>query len=98
MAIAQLQTQNSMQQHSMTLNANREQPGILEYDEVTGQERIHSALSTLFDVANQNMITLMEAQNQRMQAMMDAQAQTQAQLARPRQVIRGPDGKIAGIH
>jgi hypothetical protein len=70
----------------------------LEFDETTGEERIHSALSTLLNSVNNNMLMMVEAQNQRMQAMMDAQAQAQAQLARPRQVIRGPDGKIAGIH
>jgi hypothetical protein len=108
LAIAQLQTQTQIKQQAMTLNANKDQPGLLEYDEVTGDERIHSALTALIDAANQNMISLMEAQNAKNQIVIDQQMRLMEQslaqqssieqaMSRPKNVVRDPSGRIIGV-
>ena len=103
-AIAQLQADNSMKQHSMSLNAQND---FIEYDE-TGGKSPNSALSDLVDAVNHNMTALIEAQNIKNQIVIDQQMKMMEQslaqqsaieqaMNRPKNVVRDPSGRIVGV-
>ena len=95
-AIAQLQAQNSMKQHVLSLNSNKEQEGLLELNE-NGDTQPNSALSSLVEAVNANMGQMMAIANQQNQAILQHQADIAQNLNRPKQVVRDVNGKIIGV-
>jgi hypothetical protein len=95
-AIAQIQAQNSMKQHVLTLNAGKEEEGLVELTD-TGDSRPNSALSSLVEAVNMNMTQMMAIANQQNQAVLNQHAQMAQQLTRPKQVVRDANGKIMGV-
>jgi hypothetical protein len=95
-AIAQIQAQNSMKQHVLSLNANQEQEGLVELSD-TGDSRPNSALSSLVEAVNMNMTQMMAMANQQNQAVLEQHAQMAQHLTRPKQVVRDANGKIMGV-
>lgn len=97
LAIAQLQAQNSMKQHVLSINANKAQEGILEISD-DGVEKPNSALEGLIEAVNMNLAQLMHIQNANNQQIIERQAAMIDQLNRPKQVVRDPNtGKIIGV-
>lgn len=95
-AIAQIQSQNSMKQHVLTLNSNKEQEGLVELTD-TGDTQPNSALSSLVEAVNTNMAQMMAIANQQNQSILQHQAEIQQQLNRPKQIVRDANGKIMGV-
>ena len=96
MAIAQLQTQTEIKKQAIQINANREQEGILELNEI-GEQQPNSALSGLIEAVNLNMAQMFEAQNRQNAMALERQAAMIEQMQRPKQVIRDINGKIMGV-
>jgi hypothetical protein len=95
-AIAQIQAQNSMKQHVLSLNAGKEEEGLVELTD-TGDTQPNSALSSLVEAVNMNMTQMMAMANQQNQAVLNQHAQMAQQLTRPKQVVRDANGKIMGV-
>jgi hypothetical protein len=95
-AIAQIQAQNSMKQHVLSLNAGKEEEGLVELTD-TGDTQPNSALSSLVEAVNMNMTQMMAMANQQNQAVLNQHAQMAQQLTRPKQVVRDANGKIIGV-
>jgi hypothetical protein len=99
-AIAQLQTQNSMKQHVLTLNANKDPDAMTELDE-TGTPQVSqllsSSLGNVIDSVNMNMTQMMTMANQQNQALLDRMSEMHNQVTRPKQVVRDANGKIIGV-
>lgn len=96
-AIAELQANNSMKQHVLTLNSNKPEEGLVEIG-MNGNYQPNSALSALVDAVNTNMAQMLQIQNQNNQAVLDRQHAMIEQIGRPKQVVRDPNtGKIIGV-
>ena len=96
-AIAELQANNSMKQHVLTLNSNKPEEGLVEIN-TEGNYQPNSALSALVDAVNTNMAQMLQIQNQNNQAVLDRQHAMIEQMGRPKQVVRDPNtGKIIGV-
>jgi hypothetical protein len=99
-AIAQIQAQNSMKQHVLTLNANKEPDSMTELDE-TGTPQVSqllsSSLGNVIDSVNMNMTQMMTMANQQNQALLDRMSEMHNQVTRPKQVVRDANGKIIGV-
>ena len=99
-AIAQIQAQNSMKQHVLTLNANKDPDAMTELDE-TGAPQISqllsSSLGNVIDSVNMNMTQMMTMANQQNQALLDRMSEMHNQVTRPKQVVRDANGKIIGV-
>ena len=95
-AIAELQAQNSMKQHVLSLNKDRPVESLTELD-LLGNEQPTSALSGLVEAINQNMQQLVGIQNAQNQQIIERQAAMIEQLNRPKQVMRDINGKIIGV-
>jgi hypothetical protein len=94
--IAEMNSKTNLKQSSMNINAAKDQEGIMVVDE-EGNERPNSALARLVDAVNNNyeqMIQMSTAQNE---IMLQKQAEMQANLSRPKQIVRGADGRIIGV-
>jgi hypothetical protein len=98
--IAEMGAKTDLHLKSLDINAAKEQETLTE---VTpgGIEQPTSALSELINSINQNMAMMVATQQQHNQ---DLVLQQQAahdnlvgQLTKPKQVMRGPDGKIIGV-
>ena len=107
-AIAQMQSDTSIKQSSMTINASKDGDGVIEYDE-NGNPQNNGALSALINAVNQNMTSLMEAQNYKNQIVFEQQAKLlesavaqqaslEQALSRPKTVQRDQTGRIIGVN
>jgi hypothetical protein len=85
-----------MKQHVLTLNAGKEEEGLVELTD-TGDSRPNSALSSLVEAVNMNMTQMMAIANQQNQAVLNQHAQMAQQLTRPKQVVRDANGNIMGV-
>jgi hypothetical protein len=98
--IAEMSAKTDLHLKSLDINAAREQETLTE---VTpgGIEQPTSALAGLVDAINNNMAVMTQAQAQHnqdilMQQQMAHESLVQ-QLTKPKQVVRGADGKIVGV-
>ncbi len=98
--IAEMSAKTDLHLKSLDINAAREQETLTE---VTpgGIEQPTSALAGLVDAINNNMAVMTQAQAQHnqdilMQQQMAHESLVQ-QLTKPKQVVRGADGKIIGV-
>jgi hypothetical protein len=85
-----------MKQHVLSLNAGKEEEGLVELTD-TGDTQPNSALSSLVEAVNMNMTQMMAMANQQNQAVLNQHAQMAQQLTRPKQVVRDANGKIIGV-
>ena len=86
--IAELQANKDIKTTSMNIRgANAD--SFTEFDEY-GQEQTNNALAGLVEAINANMAKLVEQQTLNHQ-------QTIETLSRPKQIVRGPDGKAQGV-
>ena len=98
--IAEIGAKNDLHLKSIDVNAAKEQETLTQMSP-DGIEEPTSALSELINSINQNMAMMVQTQQQHNQ---DLVLQQQAahdnlvgQLTKPKQVIRGQDGKIIGV-
>jgi hypothetical protein len=98
--IAEMSSKTDVHLKSLDINAAKEQETLTEMSP-EGIEQPTSALSELIGSINQNMAMMVQTQQQHNQ---DLVLQQQAahdnlvsQLTKPKQVVRGPDGKIIGV-
>ncbi len=94
--IAEMSSKTSLKQSSMTINAARDQEGILELND-NGDEQPNSALAGLIDAVNQNYAQMIQMSTMQNEVMLQKQAEMVANLSRPKQIVRGADGKIIGV-
>ena len=98
--VAEIAAKTDLHLKSLDINASKEQETLTE---VTpgGIEQPTSALSGLVEAINNNMASMVAVQAQHNQdLMMQQQAAHQnlvQQLTKPKQVVRGADGKIIGV-
>lgn len=97
-AIAQLQAQNSMKQHVLSINSNSEK--FAETDE-EGNTKLNSnlagALESVIEKVNENMMQMMTISNNQNQSVIDRISEMHSQVTRPKQVVRDANGKIIGV-
>ena len=94
--IAEMSSKTSLKQSSMTINAARDQEGLIEMGE-TGEEQPTSALSGLIDAVNHNYAQMLQMSSMQNEMVMQKHAEMMAQLSQPKQIVRGADGKIIGV-
>ena len=94
--IAEMSSKTSLKQSSMTINAARDQEGLIELDD-TGEEQPTSALSGLIDAVNHNYAQMLQMSSMQNEMVMQKHAEMMAQLSQPKQIVRGADGKIIGV-
>lgn len=94
--VAELQAKTSLKQASISANASQDKEGLTELDE-EGNEQPTSALSGLVEAINNNMAQLMEVQTVNHQDLVNRHAELVATVSKPRRVVRGPDGRVAGV-
>jgi hypothetical protein len=80
----------------MTINASREQEGVLEMGD-NGEEQPNSALAGLIEAVNNNYAQMIQMSTMQNEVMLQKQAEMVANLSRPKQIVRGADGKIIGV-
>jgi len=97
--IAEIGAKKDVKTTAMSLNA-KDMETLTEFDDI-GREQPTSALATLIESINNNMEMMVAIQQQHNQ---DLSAQQQiahdnlvSQLTKPKQVVRGADGKIVGV-
>jgi hypothetical protein len=98
--IAELSAKTDLHLKSLDINANKEQETLTDITP-GGIEQPTSALSGLVEAINTNMAVMTQAQAQHnqdilMQQQMAHESLVQ-QLTKPKQVVRGADGKIVGV-
>ena len=95
--IAEMSSKTSLKQSSMTINAAKEQENLTELNDM-GDEQPSATLMELIDKVNDNFANMLAVQEQNFNSI---QAQTHNELinhlTRPKQIIRGADGRIAGV-
>jgi hypothetical protein len=98
--IAEMSATSDLKKTTLNINASKEQETLTTLDE-NGIEQPTSGLSELIASINDNMSMMVATQQQHNQ---DLVLQQQAahdnlvsQLTKPKQVMRGPDGKIIGV-
>jgi hypothetical protein len=95
--IAEMGSKTSLKQSSMTINAAKEQENLTELNDM-GDEQPSTTLMELINTVNDNFANMLNAQEQNFNSI---QAQTHNELinhlTRPKQIIRGADGRIAGV-
>ena len=94
--IAEMSSKTSLKQSSMTINAARDQEGLIELGD-TGEEQPTSALSGLIDAVNHNYAQMLQMSSMQNEMVMQKHAEMMAQLSQPKQIVRGADGKIIGV-
>jgi hypothetical protein len=98
--IAEMSAKTDLHLKSLDINAAKEQETLTE---VTpgGIEQPTSALSSLVDSINNNMATMVAVQAQHNTDLLTQQQMAHQnlvqQLTKPKQVVRGADGKIVGV-
>ena len=98
--MAELSAKTDLHLKSLDINASKDQETLTEVSP-GGIEQPTSALTGLVEAINNNMATMTAAQAQHnqdilMQQQMAHEALVQ-QLTKPKQVVRGADGKIIGV-
>lgn len=94
--IAEMSSKTSLKQSAMTINASRDQEGVLEMGD-DGYEQPNSALSGLIEAVNNNYAQMIQMSTMQNEVMLQKQAEMVANLSRPKQIVRGADGKISGV-
>ena len=98
--VAEIAAKTDLHLKSLDINASKEQETLTEVSP-DGIEQPTSALSGLVEAINQNLGMMVATQAQHNQdLMMQQQAAHQnlvQQLTKPKQVVRGADGKIIGV-
>lgn len=98
--VAELQAKKDIKTTAMNINGTKDMETLTEIGD-DGDEQPTSALSALIESINRNMETMVAIQQQHNQdlAMQQQMAHDNlvAQLTKPKQVMRGPDGKIIGV-
>lgn len=93
--IARLQSKTTVKTSAMSINAAREQEGLTDVDEATGEEKPTSALSGLVDAVNMNFERLLQTQAETSGRMVEAISQS---MSKPRTLLRHPEtGKVMGV-
>ncbi|HXC40219.1 MAG TPA: hypothetical protein VN667_14875 [Burkholderiales bacterium] len=87
--VAEIQARTQVKTAAMSANAAREGEGVTELDG-EGNRQPTSALSALVETINANMAQLVQQHAAANQALV-------AELRRPKQVVRGPDGRLVGV-
>lgn len=94
--IAEMSSKTSLKQSAMTINASKEQEGIIEMGD-EGYEQPTSALSGLIEAVNNNYAQMIQMSTMQNEMVMQKHAEMMAQLSQPKQIVRGADGKIIGV-
>jgi hypothetical protein len=98
--VAEINAKTDLQLKSLDINAGREQEGLTEIS-MNGVEQPTSALSGLVEAINNNMATMVAVQAQHNTDLLTQQQMAHQnlvqQLTKPKQVVRGADGKIVGV-
>jgi len=94
--IAEMGSKTSLKQSAMTINASKEQEGIIEMGD-DGYEQPTSALSGLIEAVNNNYAQMIQMSTMQNEMAMQKHAEMMAQLSQPKQIVRGADGKISGV-
>ncbi len=93
--IAEMSSKTSLKQSSMTINANKDP--LMEINDM-GDEQPATSLTELINTVNDNFAQMLAMQEQNFNS---SQAQKHeeliAQLTRPKQIVRGADGRIVGV-
>lgn len=97
--IAEIGANKDVKTTAMNLNA-KDMETLTEYDDI-GREQPTSALSALIESINNNMEMMVAIQQQHNQDLTVQQQMAHdnlvSQLTKPKQVVRGADGKIIGV-
>jgi hypothetical protein len=98
--VAEINAKTDLHLKSLDINAAREQEGLVEVSP-GGIEQPTSALSGLVEAINNNMATMVAVQAQHNTDLLTQQQMAHQnlvqQLTKPKQVVRGADGKIVGV-
>jgi hypothetical protein len=94
--IAEMGSKTSLKQSAMTINASKEQEGIIEMGD-DGYEQPTSALSGLIEAVNNNYAQMIQMSTMQNEMAIQKHAEMMAQLSQPKQIVRGADGKIIGV-
>jgi hypothetical protein len=98
--VAEINAKTDLQLKSLDINAGKEQEGLTEITP-GGIEQPTSALSGLVEAINNNMATMVAVQAQHNTDLLTQQQMAHEnlvqQLTKPKQVVRGADGKIVGV-
>lgn len=98
--VAEINAKTDLQLKSLDINAGKEQEGLTEIS-MDGFEQPTSALSGLVEAINNNMATMVAVQAQHNTDLLTQQQMAHQnlvqQLTKPKQVVRGADGKIIGV-
>ena len=94
--IAEMGSKTSLKQSAMTINASKEQEGIIEMGD-EGYEQPTSALSGLIEAVNNNYAQMIQMSTMQNEMAIQKHAEMMAQLSQPKQIVRGADGKIIGV-
>jgi hypothetical protein len=98
--VAEINAKTDLHLKSLDINAAREQEGLTEVT-MGGIEQPTSALSSLVEAINNNMATMVAVQAQHNTDLLSQQQMAHQnlvqQLTKPKQVVRGADGKIVGV-
>lgn len=98
--VAEINAKTDLHLKSLDINAAREQEGLTEVT-LEGIEQPTSALSGLVEAINNNMATMVAVQAQHNTDLLTQQQMAHQnlvqQLTKPKQVVRGADGKIIGV-
>jgi hypothetical protein len=98
--IAEMQAKKDIKTTAMNINGLSENEELTQMDD-DGMEQPNSALAGLVEAINNNMANLVAMQTQHNQDLMMQQQMAHdnlvQQMTRPKQVLRGPDGKIIGV-
>jgi hypothetical protein len=98
--VAEINAKTDLQLKSLDINAGKEQEGLTEITP-GGIEQPTSALSGLVEAINNNMATMVAVQAQHNTDLLTQQQMAHQnlvqQLTKPKQVVRGADGKIVGV-
>jgi hypothetical protein len=93
--IAEMSSKTSLKQSSMTINANKDP--LMELNDM-GDEQPATSLTELINTVNDNFAQMLAIQEQNFNS---SQAQKHeeliTQLTRPKQIVRGADGRIVGV-
>lgn len=93
--IAEMSSKTSLKQSSMTINATKDP--LMELNDM-GDEQPATSLTELINTVNDNFAQMLAIQEQNFNS---SQAQKHeeliTQLTRPKQIVRGADGRIVGV-
>ena len=90
-----MSSKTSLKQSSMTINANKDP--LMELNDM-GDEQPATSLTELINTVNDNFAQMLAIQEQNFNSL-QAQKHEEliTQLTRPKQIVRGADGRIVGV-